>query len=87
MSPNEHTAVIRKDETVLPPDKSRKLDSFLNGVGRGGVGQSDNSINIEKVEIVVQADKLSRTDARAQAQMILEEFKKLQKEKNIRQYA
>lgn len=86
MSPNEHTAVIRKDETVLPPDKSRKLDSFLNGVGRGGAGQSDNSINIDKVEIVVQADKLSRTDARAQAQMILEEFKKLQKEKNIRQY-
>lgn len=87
MSPNEHTAVIRKDETVLPPDKSRKLDSFLNGVGRGGAGQSDNSINIDKVEIIVQADKLSRTDARAQAQMILEEFKKLQKEKNIRQYA
>lgn len=92
MSEDEHPAIIKKDETVLPPDKSRKLDYFLeytlvpSRVGQNQPQQVDNSINIDKVEIIVQADKLSRADARNQAKMILEEFKKLQKEKNIRQY-
>ena len=92
MSEDEHPAIIKKDETVLPPDKSRKLDYFLeytlvpSKVGQNQPQQVDNSINIDKVEIIVQADKLSRADARNQAKMILEEFKKLQKEKNIRQY-
>lgn len=92
MSKDEHLAIIKKDETVLPPDKSRKLDIFLENTsvpsraGQNQPQQVDNSINIDKVEIIVQADKLSRADARNQAKMILEEFKKLQKEKNIRQY-
>ncbi len=92
MSKDEHPAIIKKDETVLPPDKSRKLDNFLENTpvssraGQNQPQQVDNSINIDKVEIIVQADKLSRADARNQAKMILEEFKKLQKEKNIRQY-
>ena len=93
MSEDEHPAIIKKDETVLPPDKSRKLDAFLENtpvssrVSQNQPQQVDNSITIEKVEVIVQADKLSRADARNQAKMILEEFKKLQKEKNIRQYA
>ena len=93
MSEDEHPAVIKKDETVLPPDKSRKLDNFLENTpissraSQNKPNQIDNSITIDKVEIIVQADKLSRADARNQAKMILEEFKKLQKEKNIRQYA
>lgn len=92
MSKDEHPAIIKKDETVLPPDKSRKLDNFLENTpissraGQNKPQQIDNSITIDKVEIIVQADKLSRADARNQAKMILEEFKKLQKEKNIRQY-
>jgi len=93
MSEDEHPAIIKKDETVLPPDKSRKLDNFLENtpissrVSQNKPQQIDNSITIDKVEIIVQAEKLSRADARNQAKMILEEFKKLQKEKNIRQYA
>lgn len=92
MSEDEHPAIIKKDETVLPPDKSRKLDNFLENTpissraSQNKPQQIDNSITIDKVEIIVQADKLSRADARNQAKMILEEFKKLQKEKNIRQY-
>ena len=93
MSEDEHPAIIKKDETVLPPDKSRKLDKFLENTppvstraSQNKLQQIDNSINIDKVEIIVQADKLSRADARNQAKMILEEFKKLQKEKNIKQY-
>ena len=92
MSEDEHPAIIKKNETVLPPDKSKKLDYFLENTpvfsraGQNQPQQVDNSINIDKVEIIVQADKLSRADARNQAKMILEEFKKLQKEKNIRQY-
>ncbi len=99
LSDNEHMAVIREDETVLPPDKSRKLDSLLDKLSINAPTpavalantssqpqQVDNSVNIEKVEIVVQAEKLSRQDARKQALMILEEFEKLQKEKNIRTY-
>lgn len=92
MSEDEHPAIIRKDETVLPPDKSRKLDNFLQSTPvssravQNQPQQIDNSVKIDKVELVVQADKLSRADARNQAKMILEEFKKLQKEKNIRQY-
>ena len=92
MSPDEHPAIIKRNETVLPPDKSKKLDEFLSGSGTVGSRaksqpqQVDNSVNIDKVEIVVQADKLSRADARNQALIILEELKKLQKEKNIRAY-
>lgn len=89
MSPDEHSAVIKKDETVLPPDKSRKLDDFLENPRPRKPQQPqsvDNSIKIDKVEVIVQADKLSRSEARSQAKMILEEFKKLQKEKNIRKY-
>lgn len=97
MSPDEHPAIIRKDETVLPPDKSKQLDKLLTSKdfvtptkpARPSTKpqEIDNSITIEKVEIVVQADKLSRADAREQAKMILEEFKKLEKERSIRQYA
>lgn len=95
MSPNEHTAVIRKDETVLPPEKSKRLDYLLDTVENGrktrstgnDKGQVDNSVNIDKVQVVVQADKLSRADARNQAKMILEEIKKMGKEQEIREYS
>lgn len=46
----------------------------------------DNSVHIDKVEIIVKADSLSRSDARSQAKMILEELKKMGKEQAIRQY-
>ena len=96
MSQDEHPALIRKDETVLPPAISRKFDKLFNNAdpkvreekpSEKGQGIVDNSIKIEKVEIIVQADKMSRADAREQAKMILEELKKMQNERKIRQYA
>ena len=96
MSQDEHLAIIRKDETVLPPAISRKFDKLFNNADpkvreeksyEKGQGVVDNSIKIEKVEIIVQADKMSRADAREQAKMILEELKKMQNERIIRQYA
>lgn len=93
MSPEESNSIIRKDETVLPPTISKGFDAIIRSFSRGGTPtsnstpvQQDNSIKIDKVEIVVVAEKLSRTDARKQAQMMLEEFEKLKKEKSIRQY-
>ncbi len=81
-SATEHPAIIRKDETVLPPTISRKLNTALsnNTFGRA----VDNSITIQKVEVIVQADRLSRSEAREQALMIMEEFKKLQRENELR---
>lgn len=96
MSQDEHPALIRKDETVLPPAISRKFDKLFNNAdpkvreekpSEKGQGVVDNSIKIEKVEIIVQADKMSRADAREQAKMIIEELKKMQNERKIRQYA
>ena len=99
MSEEEHPAIIRKDETVLPPDISRKFNSVFNTQSdileakKENKNQQsstptsvDNSVRIDKVEIVVQADKLSRSDAREQAKMILEEFKKINNENKIRAY-
>lgn len=95
MSNDEHMAVIKKDETVLPPDKSRQLNDILEGNRkpkdggapvRGGGGHTDNSIKINKVEVIVQADRLSRDDARKQALMVVEELKKLKREKQVRSY-
>lgn len=98
MSEEEHPAIIRKDETVLPPDISKKFNSIFNT--QSDIMESkketkvsnqptsvDNSIKIDKVEIVVKADKLSRSDAREQAKMILEEIKKMKNENKIRAYA
>lgn len=93
MSPDEHMAVIRKDETVLPPSISKKFnDAFKNMNSntqqpKPTAQNVDNSIRIDKVEVVVQADSLSRSDARKQALMILEELEKIKKEKQIRAYA
>lgn len=97
MSEEEHPAIIRKDETVLPPDISKKFNSIFNT--QSDIMESkketkvsnqptsvDNSIKIDKVEIVVKADKLSRSDAREQAKMILEEIKKMKNENKIRAY-
>lgn len=99
MSEEEHPAIIRKDETVLPPDISRKFNSVFNTQSdileakkeaRADKSNTptnvDNSVRIDKVEIVVKADKLSRSDAREQAKMILEEFKKINNENKIRAY-
>lgn len=81
MSPNEHTAIIRKDETVLPPLISKKLNTALNGGGFGGV-------SIASATIIVEAGKLSSEDARKQAQMIYDEFKRINRENQLRgQYA
>lgn len=133
MSPMEHMALIRKDETVLPPDKSKQLDGLLNSgatfnpvvsngvsevslnresmmaMGRSaeaptqstttpvvsrsradqGVrgGNQDNSVTIQNLEIKLDAKNLSRSEAREQALMIMEEIKKINKERVIRQYS
>lgn len=42
------------------------------------------NINVGEMKVVVQADKLSRADAKQQALMILEEFKNLSQEKRLR---
>jgi hypothetical protein len=90
LSPDEHFAVIKKNETVLPPDKSKGFDRIIKSSSNNKVVAQRNTgggdIKIDKVEITVQADKLSRADARKQAIMILEELKKLKKEKDIRTY-
>lgn len=41
-------------------------------------------VSIEKVELKIVADKLSKSDARKQALLIMEEFKRIQKENNLR---
>ena len=62
-----------------------KLAKVSGGQGSGtSVQDHSTSINIDKVEIVVKADKLSSADARKQAQMILNEFRKLNKEEKLR---
>ena len=94
LSDNEHEAIIRKDETVLPPDKSKKLDSLLETVETGSksktfatnkteVKETGDNITIQKVEVIVQAEKLSRADAKAQALMVIDEIKRLNKRTNI----
>lgn len=111
MSPMEHMAIIRKDETVLPPDKSRQLDGLLKSGGSFNTpvvsqarttapvvsqsrsvtppssGSTDNSVSIQNLEIKLDAKSLSRTEAREQALMIMEEIKKINKERAIRQYS
>lgn len=111
MSPNEHMAIIRKDETVLPPDKSKQLDGLLKSGGSLNtpvvsqpktatpiVSQAsrsvaptststDNSVSIQNLEIKLDAKNLSRAEAREQALMIIEEIKKINKERAIRQYS
>lgn len=115
MSANEHMAVIRKDETVLPPDISKKFGAVIRDVDTSNKSKNitipkktskaedilnnpkpknnpkaeapvDNSVTIEKLELIVKADKLSRADARKQAQMVIEEMKSINKEKAIRTY-
>jgi hypothetical protein len=66
---------------------SSSTSLFNSSSSQGGSSNVDNSIKIDKVEIVVQADKMSRADAREQAKMILEELNKMKNEKMIRQYA
>lgn len=96
MSENEHGAVIRKDETVLPPDKSKKLDNLLDTVSTGSVNKVGNnketvkevgdSISIQKVEVIVKAERLSKNDAKLQAMQVIEEIKRLNKRKSLVNY-
>lgn len=71
-------------------DKAMRVQPFTlakasRGQGSGAsVEDHSTSINIDKVDIIVKADKLSSADARRQAQMILNEFRKLNKEEKLR---
>lgn len=98
MSDNEHMAVIRKDETVLPPDVSKELNSIVKAPSKstapivsgrrgGGAGSIDNSMSVAKAEIIVQATGVSQADARTQALKIWEEFRKIKREKQLRGYS
>ena len=61
-----------------------QLQKTKSGGTEASVQDHSTSINIDKVEIIVKADKLSQSEARKQAQMILGEFRKLNKEKKLR---
>jgi hypothetical protein len=78
MSKDEHPAIIRRDETVLPPDISRRLKHLLSSNNAGGV-------RVDKIEINVQANGSSPEEARKLALIIKEELKKLSKTQAVRQ--
>ena len=61
-----------------------KLAQTTSKEGTASVQDNSTSINIDKVDIIVKADKLSVSDARKQAQFILNEFRKLNKEEKLR---
>ncbi|MBO8161157.1 MAG: hypothetical protein H0Z24_05925 [Thermosipho sp. (in: Bacteria)] len=71
----EEARVWREQKKVINLDSKRPVNNNI-----------DNSIRIDKIEIIVQANNLSRDDARQQALMILEELEKLREENNIRRY-
>lgn len=88
MAPYETPSIIRKDETVLPPNISKGFNDIIrNGKTGSKAPQTvDNSTVIEKVDVTVVAGKLSRAEAREQALMIIEEVEKIKKEKGIRNF-
>jgi hypothetical protein len=92
MSDNEHGAIIKRDETVLPSDKARKLDALLESVSKSNNSKAVNgggdgtSISVDKVEIIVKADRLSPADARKQAIQIIDELKKIKRENQVRRH-
>lgn len=103
MQPFETPAIIRKDETVLNPSQARGLDSFLvsqrsadsrteNMLMRANkqnrqTTSGSTSIKVDNVNVTIQADKLSRAEAREQAKMILSEVNSLSREQGIREYS
>lgn len=99
MNDEEHMAIIRKDETVLPPDISKELNNNLTGKGairnttnnsskKGAVVNEGDSITIQKVDVIIQATGGSMTtaEARDNANKILNELKKIKKNKKVRNY-
>lgn len=60
---------------VQKTDKSSDKPTYID---------KSSHVSIEKVEVKVVADKLSKSDARKQALLIMEEFKRIQKENNLR---
>ncbi len=81
LNPMEETRIIRKDETILPPGISRKLNTALDSGSLTSGGGKGDTININ---VTVNAEKLSTTDARKQAELIMEEFIKIKKENSLK---
>lgn len=99
MSPDEHMAIIRKDETVLPPDISKELNNNLAGKGVVRSVRADSSkskqvvssgddVKIDKVEVYIQATggTMTTSEARDNANKILRELKRAKKNKKVRNY-
>lgn len=100
MNDTEHLAIVRKDETVLPPDISTQLKDNLmvnRGGKRGGTVTSGRSIptvqggdtfTVDKVEIIMEVKNgtMTREEARANATLIRQELKRQKRNKKIRNY-
>lgn len=92
LSPTEHMAVIRKDETVLPPTIAKGFDKIIKGGSYSGTKSSsqsapvDNSVTIENIEVKITAKGVEELDARKHALEVIKEMKKIMREKQLRKY-
>jgi hypothetical protein len=85
--PYDMPIMAHEGEMIVPKDENPYANTHKGStLPKSSPKNVNNIVKIEKVEIVVKADKLSREEARTQAKYILNEMRSMGKEKLIRQY-